>query len=88
MGGLKGTILKWFQSYLSDIKFLVKLGNFSSFVAHIYLWSPSSFNLGAVPLFFVYVTFGSTLRRDGVSLHFYADDTQSVYPDHVTRTFF
>ncbi len=28
--GLKATVLNWFQSYLSDRKFLVKLGNFTS----------------------------------------------------------
>ncbi len=78
--GIKGTVLKWFQSYLTDRKFLVKLGNFSSSVAHLTcglpqgsILAPSLFSLYMLPL-------GPILRRHGVSFHFYAGDTQIDLP--------
>jgi len=52
---LKATVLKWFQSYLSDRKFLVKMGNFSLwpstrlyFVSLLYLFSLCMLSLGSV----------------------------------------
>ncbi len=78
--GIKGTVLKWFLSYLTDRKFLVKLGNFSSSVANLTsglpqgsILAPSLFSLYMLPL-------GSILRRHGVSFHFYADNTQIYLP--------
>ncbi len=78
--GLKGTVLKWFQSFLADRKLLVKLGNFSSSVAHLTcglpqgsILAPSLFSLYMLPL-------GSILRRYRLSLNFYADDTQIYLP--------
>ncbi len=71
--GIKGTVLKWFLSYLTDRQFLVKLGNFSSSVANLTcgvpqgsILAPSLFSLYMLPL-------GSILRRHGVSFHFWGD---------------
>ncbi len=78
--GLKATVLNWFQSYLSDRKFLVKLGNFTSSPAPLScglpqgsILSPSLFSLYMLPL-------GSILRKHGVSFHFFADDTHINLP--------
>ncbi len=78
--GLKATVLNWFQSYLSDRKFLVKLGNFTSYPAPLScglhqgsILSPSLFSLYMLPL-------GSNLRKHGVSFHFYADDNHIYLP--------
>ncbi len=55
--GLKANVLKWFQSYLSDRKCLVKLGNFTSFPAPLTcgfpqgsIFAPSRFSLYMLPL--------------------------------------
>ncbi len=74
-------LVEWFQSFLSDKKLFVNLGNFSSSAAHLTcgipqgsILAPSLFSLYMLPL-------GSTLRRHGVSFHFYADDTQIYLPN-------
>ncbi len=78
--GLKGTVLKWFQSFLSDRIFFVKLDNFSSSVAHLTCGIPQG-SILAPFLFSLYmVPLGSILRRHGVSFHFYANDTQIYLP--------
>ncbi len=55
--GLKANVQKWFQSYLSDRKFLVKLGNFTSSPAPLTcglrqgsIIAPSLFSLYILPL--------------------------------------
>ena len=74
--GLKANVLSWFQSYLTDRKFIVKLGNLSSSPASLscglpqgFILAPSLFSLYMLPL-------GSILRKHGVSFHFYSDDTR------------
>jgi len=78
--GLKASVLSWFWSYLSDRKFLVKMGNFSSSTAPLTcglpqgsVLAPSLFSLYMLPL-------GTILRKHSVSFHLHADDTQIYIP--------
>ncbi len=74
--GIKGSVLNWFKSFLSERHFSVRIGNCTSSAAPLIsgipqgsILSPSLFSLYLLPL-------GSILRKFGVSFHFYADDSQ------------
>lgn len=78
--GLKGTVLKWFKSFLTDRKVLVKLGNFSSSFADLTCGLPLGSILASSLFSSHMLLLGAVLRSHGVSLHFYADDTQIYLP--------
>lgn len=55
--GLKGSVLNWFKSYLTDRYFSVKIGNFTSSAAHLNfglpqgsILAPLLFSLYMLPL--------------------------------------
>jgi len=74
--GLRGTVLQWIQSYLSDRTFPVVYGDVLSFVVHVACSVPQGSVLG--PLFFIMYMADLAGRavKYGMSLHAYADDTQ------------
>jgi len=74
--GLRGTVLQWIQSYLSDRTFRVVYGDVLSFVVYVMCSVLQGSVLG--PLFFILYMADLAGRavKYGVSLHAYADDIQ------------
>ena len=74
--GLKGMVLKWVQSYLSNRTQYVSIHEAISEVVCLLFGVPQGSVLG--PLLFVLCThpLGNIARRHGIGIHMYADDTQ------------
>ena len=74
--GVKGTALKWFESYLSDRIQAVTIDGVESDIHHLLYGVPQGSVLGPI-LFILYTSpLGDLLRECGVCFHLYADDTQ------------
>uniref|UniRef100_A0A671VP79 Reverse transcriptase domain-containing protein n=1 Tax=Sparus aurata TaxID=8175 RepID=A0A671VP79_SPAAU len=74
--GLTGTALSWFQSYLTNRKQFVTIGDSSSTSAPINQGVPQGSVLGPL-LFTIYMlSLGQIIRKHGLDFHSYADDTQ------------
>ena len=74
--GIRGTVLKWFSSYLLHRQQLVKLNGVKSKPADLHYGVPQGSVLGPF-LFCVYMLpLTSIIRKHGLELHIYADDTQ------------
>ena len=74
--GIRGTVLKWFSSYLSHRLQLVKLNGTKSKPAELHYGVPQGSVLGPF-LFCVYMLpLSCIIREHGMDLHVYADDTQ------------
>ena len=78
--GFKGTVLKWFKSYLAARSYSVCLGDFTSSSAPLPCGVPQGSILGPILYSSYMLPLGSINRKYGISFHFYADGTQLYLP--------
>lgn len=74
--GIKGNVLRWFESYLYDRKQFVQIDGIRSVSKDLQCDVPQGSVLG--PILYVLYTapLGDIIRSHGLSFHFYADDCQ------------
>ena len=82
--GVRGTALKWFESYLSGRSFSVRLGDSSSSSAPLHCGVPQGSILGPILFALYLLPLREIFRKHGMSYHFYADDCQLYMP--ITKT--
>ena len=74
--GITGQALEWFRSYFRDRTLRVKIDDSFSASQEI-LWSlPQESVLGSLLLLIYLLPLGILIRKHGLELHAYADDTQ------------
>ena len=84
--GINGKALAWFESYLSDRSFTVKVNKSSSSSCQLTIGVPQGSILG--PLLFILYTkdLQELVNQYGLSVHLYADDTQIYFSFDINCT--
>lgn len=83
--GIKGTALRWFQSYLTDRSFSVHLGDYSSETAPFTCGVPQGSVSGPILFSLYMLPLASIFERYDVSFHGFADDIQIYLPLNVKK---
>ena len=77
--GITGMVIKWIESYVSNRKQFVKLGDHRSVCTSCTFDVPQGSVLGPI-LFLLYVApVGDVISAHGIHHHQYADDTQLFF---------
>ena len=74
--GIRGTVLKWFKSYLSDRKQHITIHGSTSKETTLQCGVPQGSVLGPTCYLLYTTALGILLREQNIKYHLYADDTQ------------
>ena len=77
--GIRGTVLQWFNSYLSDRTQFVNINEVNSTICDLLMGVPQGSVLGPVLYLLYTAPLAKVIRSYGLDYHLYADDTQLYF---------